>query len=346
MMPLAATEPARRRAAEIVPTRVLVAFVAVAMAGAAALGLLLGGGEPFEHVSPRGEVIVVHGQGLYRYDSLLAGAGQRGVDAVLLVVVLPILLVAARGHARGSQRGTLALTASLAAVLYVYATLALGAAYNGLLPVYAAIAAACALGVGQSLAVFDARGTARRHPSGSARRVGAFLVVVAALTSAVWGILIVEPHLAGEPAALGGATTYFTPAIDYAFVVPALVLAGLRVRRRDPIGYRLALPVLGILASVGPAMVGQLVGHTLAGLTLTVQELVVYVLTFAVMSGGGLLALLSLGAAAGAPRDRPRPPGARAAAIRVAQPAPSVGPGSGPPRPALASPSSSSSSGA
>jgi hypothetical protein len=291
---------------ELVPLRVLIRVIVVLVVAAAGTGLVWSdGGASSTYVTPRGETVQLYGTGLYRYDSLLAGAGHRGVDAALLLLAVPLLVVAGAFHRRGSQRGTLVLTATLAAVLYVYVTLALGASYNELLLVYTTVTAASTLALAQVVPTIDLHRLRAGHPARAANAVGVFLIVVGIMTAVVWLILIVGPHLTHSPPALGGATTYFTPAIDFAFVIPGIVLAGILIRRRHRTGYVLAVPLLGILVFLGPAMVGQTISHALAGLSFSAQEIVTYIATFAIMSGGGALAMRSLLLAAGPP-TRPR----------------------------------------
>lgn len=102
----------------------LIALLAIAAAGS---GLFLhDGGEPYAFTTVRGETAKVYGQGLYRYDSLMAGSGQRGVDLVTLLFGLPLLAAATLRYRRPSARGGLVLSGALLYFLYVYATLSFG----------------------------------------------------------------------------------------------------------------------------------------------------------------------------------------------------------------------------
>src|SRR3954464_9950755 len=109
----------------------LSSLVAALAAVAAGVGLFRQGGSgPQSFTTLHGEVVRLYGRGLYRHDTLLLGAGNRGTDAVTLFLGIPLLVCAILLYRHGSLRGALLLTGMLAYILYVYASLALGAAYN------------------------------------------------------------------------------------------------------------------------------------------------------------------------------------------------------------------------
>ena len=85
---------------------------------------------------------MIHGEGLYRYDSLFTGAGNRGVDAVTLLLGVPLLLLALDRYRRGSARGALLLLACLGYFAYVFTSMAFGVAWNELFLVYVALLSA------------------------------------------------------------------------------------------------------------------------------------------------------------------------------------------------------------
>jgi hypothetical protein len=71
--------------------------MAAVAAGVAATGLLWRpSGEPVPVVTPRGQTAQLAGDGLYRYDTVFIAAGSTTVDAVVLTLAVPLLLVAWR----------------------------------------------------------------------------------------------------------------------------------------------------------------------------------------------------------------------------------------------------------
>ena len=76
--------------------RALAAFAGVA-AGVGSLLGLFGSAHPVSFTTVRGEVVDLFGAGLYRYDSVFSGAGNRGTDVVTLVIALPLLALSVLG---------------------------------------------------------------------------------------------------------------------------------------------------------------------------------------------------------------------------------------------------------
>jgi len=104
---------------------------------AAFAGLLWNGAPPLapEVTSVRGEAVTLYGQGVYRYNSLMLGAGFPPQDAVL-IVALAVLGWGAFLYLRGQDRALVILLGVLGYLWYVYASMALGAALDWLFPAY------------------------------------------------------------------------------------------------------------------------------------------------------------------------------------------------------------------
>ncbi|HEY0705532.1 MAG TPA: hypothetical protein VGG33_01975, partial [Polyangia bacterium] len=207
---------------------------AVAVLGslAASLGLWLTGGRG-EHVvlSARGELVRLYGQGLYRDDSVMIGAGFQGQDAVTLFIAVPLLLATVWQFVRDRTKGGLLLSGVLTYFLYVYASMALSAAYNRLFLLYVALLSASFFAL--VLVLFAIRTTAPLVidlATNLPRRVTAgFFTAAGLITFVVWTVPIVVSLLEGRPPAfLDHYTTPVTFALDLGLIVPAcFVVAGL-----------------------------------------------------------------------------------------------------------------------
>jgi hypothetical protein len=247
----------------------LSALIAVLALVAAGTGLLYeDGGSPFTFTSLRGQPVEIYGQGLYRYDTLFQGAGNKGTDMVTLFLGVPLLVLSVLLYRRGSLRGGLLLLGALTWFLYTYASYALGpVAYNELFLLYVVLFSASLFAFVLAFRSFDARAL-RSHFSARLPRRGPaiFMFVSALMTLVVWLIAPITALLQGEPPErLDTYTTLFTNALDLAIIVPIVILAGVLILRGDPLGYLIAFPLLVLEAFLAPMIAAQTVSQLRAG---------------------------------------------------------------------------------
>lgn len=282
-------------------TVALLAGLVAALATIAALvGLLSSAGPgPFPFTSVHGQTVVIYGQGLYRHDSLFTGAANRGLDAITLALAVPLLLAALRSYWRRSPRGALLLAGCLGYFLYVYASMALGVSWNPLFLLYVALLGASAFALIRLLGGRELRQAAPALLSGAPRRGPAiFLVAAGLVTLLVWLSPLMVALLQGQaPKLLDHNTTMFTYALDLAIIVPATLVAGVLIWRRDPLGHLLAMPLLGVIVLLAPVIAATTISQLRAGITFTTAELVGPIASFALL---GALATWVLRAIVGA----------------------------------------------
>lgn len=249
---------------------------AVLAAAAAAVGLWWDGGQaPAAVTSVHGQTVALDGEGLYRYDSVFKAAANRGTDAVMLIVGVPLLAASAWAYRRGSTAGALLLGGALAWSGYLYASLAVGTAYNELFGVYVAAFAASLWGCALTLRSVDAAAlTTRARATLPRRTLAGFLAAAGLLTLVVWGAPLVAALLAGRPPELlAHATAPVTEALDLAVIVPATAAAAvLLVRGRVGEAIKLAVPLLVLLVVLLPVIGAQTASQLAAGITFTVAE--------------------------------------------------------------------------
>jgi hypothetical protein len=257
----------------------LAALLGALAAVTATIGLFWSSGVgPATATTVWGQTIDLYGQGLYRHDTPFAGAGARGADAVTLVLGLPLLATTALLYRRGSLRGALLLTGVLTYLLYVYGSLAFGTVvYNELFLAYIASFAASLFALVLACRSIDL-GTlpGDRRASLPRRGLATFLFISGAILIAVWFGMGLLPALlrGGPPDRLDSYTTPVTYTIDLGLIMPLVVLAGVLVLRRAPLGYLLACPLLALEASLAPLIAGQTVAQLMAGVVLTPAQIV------------------------------------------------------------------------
>lgn len=253
----------------------LVAALALVAAG---IGVFWQAGDGLStFTSLRGERVELYGEGLYRYDSLFAGAGNKGTDVVTLILGIPLLVVGTLLYRRGSLRGGLLMLSALTWFLYVYASYALGVvAYNDLFLVYVALFSASLFALVLAFRSFDVRTLPQHLTTGVPRRSPTiFLLASALVTLTVWLIALAIALITGEPpSGLDMHTTLFTNALDIAVIMPTIALAGWLILRRDALGYLMAFPLLVLEALLAPMIAAQTVSQLSAGVEFTTSEIV------------------------------------------------------------------------
>lgn len=226
----------------------LVPLIAILALLAAGTGLFTqDDGSPFSFTTARGETVQIWGQGLYKYDTPIGATGFTAADVITLVLAIPILVISFFMVRRGSRKGGLLLTGALAYFLYNYTSMGFGAAYNNLFLVYTLIFSASLFGLIVALLSFDLK-TLPSHFGRDLPRngIGIFLIVSGIIVSLIWLVLSIVPALlvSKAPPEAYYYTTFLTGIIDIGMVAPALILAGVLIRRGAPLGYLLASTML------------------------------------------------------------------------------------------------------
>jgi hypothetical protein len=253
---------------------------------AASVGLLADGGPgPSTFVSARGQAVQLSGRGLYRYDSVFTDAGNRGVDTVTLALGVPLLVFSLVRYRRGSSRGALLLAACLGYFLYVYASMALGTAWNQMFLVYVALMSASLFALLRLLGGHELRQRAARLFAGAPRRGPAvFLVASGLVTAAIWMAPVVAALVQGRPPVLlDHGTTLFTHGLDLGLIVPATIVSGVLVWRRDARGYLYALPLLGLVVLLAPVIAASTASQIAAGIRFTPGQVIGPIASFVVL---------------------------------------------------------------
>lgn len=263
----------------------LIVLLTVMATGA---GLLwTGNGGPYSFTTLRGTTAEIYGRGLYQYDSLLTGAGFRGIDVVLLFVAVPVLAWAAVWYQRGSLRGAFLLLGMTGFFLYNYGSMAVGAAYNALFVLYVALFSASLFAFVLAFTAIDQK----RLPSHILatmphRALAIFMFATTLVFLLVWlGVGILLPLSQGQlPEELASYTTLVTHVLDLGVLMPTALLAGILLRRRAPLGYLLAFVILVIgIFVVGLSVPAATVSQLLAGYAFTPVQAVAFIGAFVVL---------------------------------------------------------------
>ncbi len=245
-------------------------LIAVLSLFAAGLGLFYqgSGGGSFPFTTIRGQTVQTYGQGVYRLDTLTPAISFKMADLVTLLVAVPLLIVSLMLYRRSSLRGGLLLAGDLAYFLYSYASVAFGAAYNNLYLVYVILLGLSLFAMILVLTVFDLETFPQHFSNRLPRRgIGIFLIVSGVILALIWLVMIIVPALVvGQaPEVVESYTTFMTGVVDLAVVAPALIVAGILIRRNAPFGYLLSSALLIFTVVLGINLTAGGIGQLSAG---------------------------------------------------------------------------------
>ncbi len=252
-----------------------------------------GTGEPYPFTTLRGEIVMIRGHGLYRYDTISSSSQMIGQDIVTLLVGVPLLIAGVLWSRKGSLRGKLLLTGGLGYFLYTYASMSFLAAFNILFLVYVALFSLSLIGFIMAFSELDPNEVVNhvsdRFPQ---RTVSAYFLVVAAFLTIAWLGLVVPPMLSGTPpAGLESATTMVIQAFDLGVIVPTSVITVYLLSRRYPWGIVLSSVLLLKLLTMGAALISMIVVQMLAGVPVDLAVSAIFAL---ISLSGIILAVMTL----------------------------------------------------
>jgi hypothetical protein len=235
-------------------------------------------GSPAQITTLRGETVELFGRGLYRNDTVSYAVQAIGQDVATLLVGLPLLFAGLRLARKGSLRGELLLAGGLGYMLYTYTSYTFLVTYNEFFLVYVTLFSLSLFAFILALTGMDAERVTRSVAGGMPRRgIAAFLLLIASFLTLAWLGRIVPPLLAGTPPiGLETYTTLVIQALDLGIIVPASLVTAVLLWKQEPWGYTLASVLLVKALMMGVALIGMMIGQALAGVAMSVVEVVVF----------------------------------------------------------------------
>ena len=233
--------------------------------------------------------------GVYR-DPQVVIAQSHGFDIGNLIGVA-ILGLGLAWSARGSVRGRLVAIGALGYLIYSFVTYAFLIVLNVATVLYIAV-----LGFGfwsfiTGFATVDVEETDELAAGRLYRRLTAgFMLLIAALFALTWLREIAGSVVSGRlPAGLAAAGWPMNPVyvIDLGFVIPLVVIGGLRLLRGKQGGVRLAVPFLIFLPLLSVSVLLMTVFMAIDGQPLVMPLMVVFVIALAISAALALVALRS-----------------------------------------------------
>lgn len=199
------------------------------------------------------------GSGLYRRDTPFIVGGSQGSDLLSLFFFAPIATWFALSRL-STRLSFVVLATAHAWWLYLALSLAFGAvAFNELFPVYVGMLPICSIGLALALDRID-------HVE-APRLLAPFLLFSGIITISAWSFLLWAEMASGQFPPITYYTVRTTYAIDLGFIAPGCLAAGIAVWKGWAKWPVLAIPLLGVSATLLPMMALQTAMQVRAGVS-------------------------------------------------------------------------------
>lgn len=257
----------------------LVIIIILLSAIAASIGIFSEGGKGvYQYQSINGEIVDIHGKGLYKNDSVSAASQAIAQDYITLFLGIPLLVVSLFLGIKKSIKGRLLLTGTLGYFLYTYTSYSFLAMYNSFFLIYVILMSISFFGFILSIMSVNIK---ELHNCFNAkfpvRFVGGFLIFMSFIIGMLWLGRIIPSLLKGKPPfGLEHYSTLIIQALDLGFVVPVGILSGILLIKRKSFGYLLAsiITIKGItmLSAISAMVISQIY----AGVEIATFEIIVF----------------------------------------------------------------------
>lgn len=207
----------------------------------------------------------------YAHDSVSMGTQGKGQDVFDLFVVVPLLLISLVFTRRGNRVSFLILGGTVFYVLYSYVIYAFGVHFNSLFLVYCMVFGASLYTF--LLCIVEFNNLQVQHWFGDRtpnRATGIFFIVIAALFYMLWLKDVVPAIMSNSvPASVTDNDLLVNPVhvLDIAVALPGLVVTGLLLFKKHPLGYLFAPIYLVFTILLALALIAMVVAVKQKGIS-------------------------------------------------------------------------------
>lgn len=239
-------------------------------------------GESFYMENVSGDSVQIFGNGLYAHESYHKAPINKGTDAIILFIVVPLFIITLFLLKKDMLSLKLLHLGLLSCLLYYSASIAFGVSYNILFLAYLLLFSSCLFAFILGISTIDPnRIEGSKLPYKS---IVAFLVI-AGLSVFVWLIEIIGSIKTGlPPGILGISTTEPTFIMDIGIIAPCAFSSAWLVYKRKPLGYVFAIILLTLNAIIGLIVISQSIFQNSYGVGVDLEKMIPYVGVFVVMS--------------------------------------------------------------
>ncbi len=240
-----------------------------------------------------GDVVTLFGRGIYAYESAFQGPIFVGTDLVIFVLAMFYILIVFTF--KRSLFKALIISGFLTVFLYYTASLAFGTMMNRLFLVYIATFGLVLFTFIDHLLKLDYQHLKESLADKTLPKGLKVLLIIMAVSVSVWFFELAELIIENRPSSLIGIkSTEPTYIFDLAIIAPACFIAVYQLKRNHPFGVVLSVMLLSLLVAIGGIVISQTLVQSYFGVEVALLEMVLFVFSFAALSGVALLYLVLL----------------------------------------------------
>lgn len=259
---------------------ILVIIIVFLSLAASICGILSAGGRgTYVIKSFHGEAVSIYGKGLYCNDSVSVASQGIAQDIVTVILAIPLLIISLYFTRKDLLKGRLLLTGTLAYFLYTYISYSFVWMYNSLFLVYVALMSTSFFAFLLTMMSFDKIENLPLYFNEKLplKFIGGFIIFMGTAIGLMWLGRILPPLINGTiPVGLEHYSTLPIQALDLGFVVPAAIISGTLLIKRNPFGYLLSSVIIIKGITMLSAITAMIIGQILTGVTVSLVEIIIF----------------------------------------------------------------------
>jgi hypothetical protein len=228
--------------------------------------------------SLHGQLVTLHGIGLYRFDSQSVAAQGIAQDVITFTVAIPMLFLSWIYTRKFSLKGSLILLGTLGYFLYTYISYVFLWMLNPLFIVYVSLMSLSFFAFIWLFTRFDVKQLPNVfHEKLPRKFLGSVQILLGIMLMFMWVSMIFQYMMSNQvPVGLDHYTTLVIQGLDLGFVVPIAFLSGILLIQAKPLGFMLSSIVIIKGFTMGLAIMAMIIGQYLVGVNLSMIEVTLF----------------------------------------------------------------------
>lgn len=240
------------------------------------------GGSEFVVENIYGDSILLYGDGVYSYNSLLKAGGNKGTDLAMLFVVIAFSIFTYMG--KNNHKARLLQIGTLSGLLYYSSCLVFGVTFNRLFPVYVILFSFCLFSMIILLNDLANNIRLKHTPLGKTSRGTALFLMISGSSVLLWLEFIIPAILKGKPLSIIEIyTTEVTFVLDLGIVLPLFYITAYLLYKKIELGYKMTPVLLTFIQIVGLTVICQNILQLSMGIEIPIKDFVSLVASFVVL---------------------------------------------------------------